>query len=138
MKNSIGYVEYTYALKNSLSYTQLKNREGQFVQPNTSSFKASAANTKWNTDNGFNETTTNEPGKDSWPIAGITFILMHKTPAKPDNSIEVLKFFDWAFTHGDSIAVDLNYAPLPENVKRMILDSWKSQIKSPAGAPLWK
>jgi phosphate transport system substrate-binding protein len=138
MKNSIGYVEYTYAINNNLSYTQVKNREGQFVKPNTSSFKASAANTKWNKDNGFNETTTNEPGKDSWPITGITFILMQKTPAKPENSIEVLKFFDWAFTHGDSIAADLNYAPLPGNVRGMVLDSWKSQIKSPAGAPLWK
>ena len=138
IKYSIGYLEYAYALQNKLTYTQLRNRDGQFVKPDATSFRAAVANTKWNKDNGFNETMTNESGKNSWPITGITFILMHKTPAKPESAIEVLKFFDWAFTHGDSIAAELNYVPLPNNVLEMVRDSWKSQIKSPAGAPLWK
>jgi len=137
MKYSIAYVEYAYALQNKLTYTQLKNRDGQFVKPEAASFRTSAANTKWNKDNGFYEVSTNEPGKDSWPITGITFILMQKTPAKPENTIEVLKFFDWAFTHGDSIAAELNYVPLPANVLTLVRDSWKTQIKNAAGTPLW-
>jgi phosphate transport system substrate-binding protein len=138
IKYSIGYVEYAYAQQNSLTYTQVRNRDGHFVKPDTASFRAAVANTKWSKNSSFNEATTNEPGKDSWPITGITFILMHKTPAKPESAVEVLKFFDWAFTHGDSMAAGLSYVPLPNDVLEMVRDSWKSQIKGPSGTPLWK
>ncbi|MDO8262551.1 MAG: phosphate ABC transporter substrate-binding protein PstS [Gallionella sp.] len=138
IKNSIGYVEYAYALQNKMAYTQLKNRDGQFVSPSDTSFKAAAANAKWDKDNGFNEILTNEPGKDSWPITGATFILIHKSPEKVENAKEVLKFFDWAYTSGGKLASDLDYVPLPANVVTMIRDAWKAQIKDASGTPLMK
>jgi phosphate transport system substrate-binding protein len=138
IKNSIGYVEYAYALQNKMTFTQLKNRDGQFVSPSDTSFKAAAANAKWSKESGFYEILTNEPGKDSWPITGATFILVHKNPAKPENLVEVLKFFDWAYTNGDKLANDLDYVPLPKNVVGMIRDAWKTQIKDASGKALWK
>lgn len=138
IRNSIGYVEYAYALQNKMAHVQLKNRDGQFVSPNDSSFMAAAANAKWDKDNGFYEILTNEPGKDSWPITGATFILMHKSPEKAENAKEVLKFFDWAYTNGGKLASDLDYVPLPANVVTMIRDAWKSQIKDSAGNALVK
>ena len=138
IKGSIGYVEYAYALQNKMAYTQLKNRDGQFVSPSDTSFKAAAANAKWDADKGFYEILTNEPGKDSWPITGATFILMHKSQEKAENAREVLKFFDWAFTNGDQMASGLDYVPLPANLKAMIRDAWKVQIKDAAGKPVWK
>ncbi len=138
IKNSIGYVEYAYALQNKMNFTQLKNRDGQFVSPSTASFKAAAANAKWDADKGFYEILTNEPGKDSWPIAGATFILVQKSQEKAENGKEVLKFFDWAFTNGDKFASDLDYVPLPANVKAMIRGAWKAQVKDTSGKPLWK
>ena len=138
IKNSIGYVEYAYAKQNKMAHTQLKNRDGQFVSPSDVSFKAAAANAKWNKDNGFAEILTNEPGKDSWPITGATFILIHKSPEKIENAKEVLKFFDWAYTNGDKMASDLDYVPLPANVVSMIRDAWKTQIKDSAGKGIWK
>ncbi len=138
LKNSIGYVEYAYALQNKMTYTQLKNREGLFVQPDSSTFKAAAANAKWDKDNGFYEILTNEPGKDSWPITGATFILVHKSPEKVESAKEVLKFFDWAYTNGDKLASDLDYVPLPANVVTMIRDAWKAQIKDAANKAIWK
>ena len=138
IKNSIGYVEYAYALQNKMSYTQLKNREGQFVSPSDTSFKAAAANAKWEADKGFYEILTNEPGKDSWPIAGATFILIYKSQEKVANATEVLKFFDWAFTNGDKLASDLDYVPLPANLKTKIRAAWKAQVKDTSGKALWK
>ncbi len=138
IKNSIGYVEYAYALQNKMNYAQLKNRDGQFVSPNDTSFKAAAANAKWDADKGFYEILTNAPGKDSWPITGATFILVQKSQEKPENGKEVLKFFDWAFTNGDKYASDLDYVPLPANVKAMIRGAWKAQVKDTSGKPLWK
>jgi phosphate transport system substrate-binding protein len=120
-----------------MTYAQLKNREGQFVTPEDDAFKAAAANAKWKAEEGFYQMLTNQPGKASWPISGATFILMH---AKQDNAAdgkEVLKFFDWAYSNGGKLATDLNYVPLPENVVKLIRDSWKSQIKGANGAAVW-
>ena len=138
IKNSIGYVEYAYALQNKMTFTQMKNREGQFVSPSDTSFKAAAANAKWDADKGFYEILTNEPGKDSWPITGATFILIPKLPEKIESTKEVLKFFDWAYSNGGKMAVDLDYIPLPARVVTMIRDAWKVQIKDAAGKAVWK
>ncbi|MEQ1527659.1 MAG: phosphate ABC transporter substrate-binding protein PstS [Gallionella sp.] len=138
IKGAIGYVEYAYALQNKMTHTQLKNREGVFVLANDTNFKAAAASAKWDKDNGFYEILTNEPGKDSWPITGATFILVQKSPEKIENAKEVLKFFDWAYSNGGKLANELDYVPLPANVVTMIRDSWKAQIKDASGKAIWK
>jgi phosphate transport system substrate-binding protein len=138
IKNSIGYVGYNYALQNKLAYIQLRNRDGQFVIPDASTFRAAAANAKWSKENSFNETLTNETGKDSWPITGASYILVHKTPVKPESAEEVLKFFDWAFASGNNISAELGYVPLNASALELVRDTWKTQIKSPTGVALWK
>lgn len=138
IKNSIGYVEYAYALQNKMNFVQLKNRDGQFVKPNDDSFKGAAANAKWDKNNGFYEILTNEPGKTSWPITGATFVLVPKSPENIENAKEVLKFFDWAYANGDKMASDLDYVPLPAKLKATIHDAWKEQVKDSTGKALWK
>ena len=86
IKGSIGYVEFAYALQNKMTYAMLENREGNYVSPTEASFKAAAANAKWDMNKGFYEILTDEPGKDSWPISGATFILMHKFQQDPDTA----------------------------------------------------
>ena len=133
IKNSIGYVEYAYALQNKMNYAMLQNKEGQFVKPDEESFKAAAAGANWEKAPGFYEILTNEPGKHSWPITGATFILMHKAQDKPANAKEVLKFFDWAYANGDKMASDLDYIPMPDKVVKLIQTAWKGQIKDAGG-----
>ena len=138
IKNSIGYVEYAYALQNKMNFAQMKNHDGQFVKPDDNSFKAAAAGAQWEKAPGFYEILTDEAGKDSWPISGATFILMHKVQEKPETGAEVLKFFDWAYDKGGKMAADLDYVPLPENVVKLIRAAWKAQLKDAAGKPLVK
>lgn len=135
IKGSIGYVEYAYAKQNKLAYGGLKNEAGNFVAPSDKSFRAAAANADWKKAPGFYLLLTNQPGKDSWPIAGATFILMHKKQDKPAQGTEVLKFFDWAYKNGDKTALDLDYIPMPDNVKTVIRTSWK-QITDASGKPV--
>lgn len=137
IKGSIGYVEFAYALQNKMTHTQLQNKEGQFVQPDENSFKAAAANAHWDKAPGFYEILTDEPGKQSWPITGATFILMHKAQAKPENAKEVLKFFDWAYVNGGKMALELDYIPMPDSVAKLVRDAWKAQIKDASGKALW-
>jgi len=137
IKNSIGYVEYAYALQNKMAYVQLKNRDGQFVSPVAENFKAAAANAKWKAEEGFYQILVNQPGKESWPITGATFILMHTSQANAESAKDVLKFFDWAYSNGDKLASDLDYVPLPENVVKLIRASWSAQIKDANGKAIW-
>ncbi len=137
IRNSIGYVEYAYALQNKMTYTMMKNHDGNFVAPNSDSFKAAAAGAQWEKAPGFYEILTDEAGKNSWPIAGATFILMHKKQDKPENAKEVLQFFNWAYANGGSMAEALNYVPMPDKVVKLIEDSWKKNIKDEHGKSVW-
>ena len=131
---AIGYVEYAYALKNKMTYTLLQNADGQYPVPGEESFKAAAANADW-TKSAFYELLTNEPGKNSWPITGATFILMHKMQDKPAQAAEVIKFFDWSYKNGDKMASELDYVPLPDSLVKLIHASW-GQLKDASGKPV--
>jgi phosphate transport system substrate-binding protein len=137
LPNSIGYVEYAYAKQNKMTYTVLKNKDGNFVAPDSDNFKAAAAGADWS--KSFFQVLTDQSGKDAWPISGATFVLMYKTQDKPVNAANSLKFFDWAYGNGDKMADDLEYVPLPAPVKEMVRKSWAANIKDPSGKPIaWK
>lgn len=133
LPNSIGYVEYSYATANKMSHVLLKNAAGNFVAPDEASFKAAAAGAAW--DKSFYQVLTDEPGKDSWPITGATFILMYKKQESPEKAAATLKFLDWAFAHGDKMASDLDYVPMPDSVVALIHKAWGS-INTAAGKPI--
>lgn len=137
IKGAIGYVEYAYAKQNKLTYTMLKNREGAFVAPSDRTFQAAARGADWKNAPGFYEILTDEPGNDSWPITGATFILMHKVQPNPERAKTTLAFFDWAYKDGDRMALDLDYIPMPDAVVKMIHDHWKTNLKDASGKPIW-
>src|SRR5436305_6103938 len=122
---AIGYVEYAYALQNKMNYTQLKNHDGAFVTPNSKTFQAAAGNADWSKAQGFYLLLTDQPGNDSWPITGATFILMHKQQQNAEKTKAVLDFFDWAFHNGGQMAESLDYVPMPASVIGQVEQSWK-------------
>lgn len=134
LPNSIGYVEYAYAKQNKMAHVQLKNAAGNFVAPDDENFKAAAANADWN--KSFYQILTEQAGKDAWPITGATFILMYKSQAKPDSAANALKFFDWAYGHGDKMAAELEYVALPDSLKGLVHKAWADNIKDAAGKPI--
>ena len=133
---AIGYVEYAYALQNKMTYALLKNHDGAFVAPNAQTFQAAAANADWSSAPGFYLLLTDQPGKDSWPITGATFILMHHHQDKPDTAREVLNFFDWAYHNGGQLAEQLDYVPMPAPVVSAVEQSWKT-IVGADNKPVW-
>jgi len=137
IKGAIGYVEWAYAKKNKIAHTQLKNKDGQFVQPDDDNFKAAAANAEWTKTPGFGVVLTDQAGKTSWPITGVSFILMHKQQADAAKGKEVVKFFDWAFKNGGQAAADLDYVPMPASVVKLVQDSWKANLKDASGKAVY-
>jgi phosphate transport system substrate-binding protein len=137
IKGSIGYVEYAYAKKNKMSHASVQNRDGQFVQPDDTTFQAAAAGADWKGTPGFGLILTDQPGKASWPISGASFILMYAKQDKPESAVEVMKFFSWAFKNGAKMAEELDYVPIPDALSKQIADAWKANIKDAGGKTLW-
>jgi phosphate transport system substrate-binding protein len=135
---AIGYVEYAYVKQNKqLVYAQMKNKEGAVVSPESKAFMASAANADWSKAPGFHLLLTDQPGKESWPISGATFILMYKQQDKPDVAKQVLDFFAWAYKNGGQLAESLDYVPMPPKVVDLVEGTWKQEIKGANGQPVW-
>ncbi len=137
IKGAFGYVEYAYAKKNKISHAQLKNRDGEFVQPGDETFKSAAANADWQGTPGMGVILTYQTGKNSWPATGASFILMHKVQPEALTGRAVLKFFDWSYKNGATMASELDYVPLPPTVLTLINETWKAQLKDTNGKALW-
>jgi phosphate transport system substrate-binding protein len=136
IKGSIGYVEYAYALQNKLTYSLLQNQAGKYVAPTSATFQAAAANADWAKAEGFYLVLTDQPGDESWPITGASFILVHKEQANAATAKEVLRFFDWCYRKGGGTAEKLDYVPMPEKVVSLVEKAWTEQIKAD-GKPIW-
>ncbi len=138
IKGAFGYVEYAYAKKNKIPHVQLKNRDGNFVQPSDDTFKAAADGADWSKAPGMYLLLTWQTGKDAWPATGASFILMHKQQADALTGRAILKFFDWSYKNGSKMSEELEYVHLPQSVIKSVQDSWKSQLKGPDGQSIWK
>ena len=136
-KGSIGYIEYAYAKQNKMAAVNMINTDGKPVAPNAASFQAAAANADWAKSDSYYLVLTNQAGPASWPIAGATFILMHKQPQDAAASTEALKFFDWAYSKGTKAAEELDYVPMPEAVIAQIKKTWAAEFKAADGKPIF-
>ncbi len=134
-RGAIGYVENAYAIQNKLVVTQIRNKAGNFVSAEPATFIAAAENADWSVKN-FAADLIDQPGAKSWPIVSPTFILVPKDPKDTARAANVLKFFDWAYTNGSKLAVDLEYIPLPAVAQDAVRAAWKAELKGADGKPL--
>jgi len=121
-----------------MSHTALRNQAGNFIQPDDLTFQAATANAGWAKAPGFFLVLTDQPGKDSYPISGASFIIMHKSQDNPEKALAVLKFFEWSFKNGGKSAIDMDYVPMPDSAVKLVQAMWKSDIKTASGQAVWK
>jgi phosphate transport system substrate-binding protein len=129
VKGAIGYVEYAYVKKNNLTFMQLQNKSGKYVSPDDLTFAAAAAGADWFSVPGMGVSIVDQRGDAVWPVSTASFIIMYKDPTDKKASDEVLKFFDWAFKNGKTLATDLDYVPLPDTLTAQIKSKVWTQIK---------
>jgi phosphate transport system substrate-binding protein len=129
VKGAIGYVEYAYVKKNNLVFMQLQNKNGKYVSPDDLTFASAAAGADWFSVPGMGVSIVDQKGDNVWPVSTASFIIMYKDPADKKASDEVLKFFEWAFKNGKTLATDLDYVPLPDTLTAQIKSKVWSQIK---------
>jgi phosphate transport system substrate-binding protein len=126
---SIGYVEYAYAVKNKISWVDLKNAAGQVVSPSAEAFAAAAATADWGSAKDFNVIMTNAPGAQAWPITATTWVVMYKKPKNADHTKVAFEFFKWALENGQKDAASLDYVALPDSLVKKIEAYWSTEYK---------
>jgi phosphate transport system substrate-binding protein len=65
-------------------------------------------------------------GKDCYPIATFTWLLLDKKYDTAPVGETVKKFVNWGLTEGQKFAEDLGYIPLPKEVVDKDLEALKS------------
>ena len=130
-------MEYAYARQTGMTTTELQNKDGAWVKPSIASFSAAAANAEWKSSlPSMYMVLVNQPGADTWPITGASFILVQKDQPDASRAKTTLTFFDWGYTSGASAATSLDYVPIPANVYKLVEKQvWPTITVS--GTPVW-
>lgn len=126
--NSIGYVEYAYALQNKLAFALVQNKAGKFVAPNLASFQAAATSADWAAAKDFYVVMTDAPGEGAYPIAATSFVIMPKEAKAIERSKAAIDFFRWVLENGQKTASALDYVPLPDKLIAQVEQYWASRF----------
>jgi phosphate transport system substrate-binding protein len=129
---AISYVDFTYVLEHQLNAAQMMNAEGEFLKPSNAAFRAALKNSDWVRNGNFTTTLTNKQGRDSWPLTMGTFAVVPKISDNVEQTQRALRFFVWAFTHGDLLVQKQNFVRLPDRVQAAAFRAISS-IKDKAG-----
>ena len=119
IKNAVGYVELAYAVENKLTFASIKNKSGAFVAPSIASTTAAAAAAK-NIPADFRVSLVNQPGKNAYPIVGLTWLLAYERQKDPVKGKKLVEFLNWSLRKGQKMAAPLLYAPLPQEVVKNV------------------
>jgi phosphate transport system substrate-binding protein len=116
---ALGYVELIYAVQNKMPYADVKNASGEFVKASLESITAAMATAQIPED--FRFSITNAPGKNAYPVSGATWLLVYEQQKDATKGKKLVEFLKWAETKGEQMAKDLEYAPLPDNLRDRVL-----------------
>ncbi len=137
-EGAIGYIELAYATQNDLPTAQLKNSEGNFVQPSVESTAAAAAalDQQLEAHPDFKLSIVNAPGEQAYPLASWSYVLVHQHIDDCRKASALVNVFAWALQNGDQAARNLDYAPLPDNVQGRVLEKLNSVTCGPNNQPV--
>jgi phosphate transport system substrate-binding protein len=112
---AIGYVELVFALQRKMKFGAVKNREGNYVLASLEGVTAAAEAALTDIPDDLRFSLTNAPGKESYPICGTTWAIVHVRQPE-DKAKEVVNFLRWVTHDGQEYVTDLYYARLPRGL----------------------
>jgi len=116
---SIGYVEFAYAVKNKLSYAAIQNKAGKFIEPSPTSTTAALTALNKELQKDVRVSVTDAPGEGSYPISGLTYLILYKAQEDATKGRTLTEFLKWAMSDGQKFAETLFYSPLPAELVRL-------------------
>jgi len=126
-EGAIGYVEFAYANENNIPMATIENQAGNFVEPSPSAAANAFAGAEIPED--FSLLVPDPSGGQAYPIAGLTFLLLYPEYDNPEVAEAVEKMIDWALQNGDQYASELNYIPLPQDVKQRVMATVEQEVQ---------
>jgi phosphate transport system substrate-binding protein len=124
LPGTIGYVELVYAKQNKLAYADVKNAAGEYVTPTIESVTKALDSAKIPDD--FRFSMVSAPGPGAYPISGATWLLVYQEQTDPVKGKKLVGFLNWALTQGEGMAPALDYAPLPPDLQKRVLERIKT------------
>lgn len=118
---SMGYVELIYAVQNKMEYGRVRNASGAFIKADLGSVTAGAAAASKDIPDDFRVSITNPPGKDAYPIASFTWLLVPDKIQDPAKRKVITDFLHWMLADGQKLTEALDYAQLPKPVADKVL-----------------
>jgi phosphate transport system substrate-binding protein len=118
---AISYVELTYATQNKLPVAAIKNQAGKYVLPSTAGTTAAIDAFKDQLAKDVRTSIANPPASapDAYPISTLTFLIIPKDGKDVAKRTALKQFITYVVTDGQQAAGGLNYAPLPDAVKQL-------------------
>lgn len=131
---AIGYNELAYAIENKITFADLKSASGEFVTASLDSTTAAGQGVEYPDDLRFSLLNSKSPG--AYPIVSATWQLVWKDAAKAglsrDQARALSTFITWELSSGQKTAPDLNYAPLPKDLKSLAIKTLDSMAIPPS------
>ena len=116
-EDSISYIDYNYVIDDDLTGVAMKNAEGQFVAASVESFHQAVMHSTWYSAGDFSTEINDLPGSTTWPITMGTYVAVPRVAVAGDRAERTLRFLTWAYLHGDALARQAKFVPLPERVQ---------------------
>lgn len=125
---SVGYVELAYAFQTKMPYAFVQNGDKTaFIEPSLNSISAASSGVSSKLpkaeDDWSKVTLVNAPGKNSYPIASFTYLLIYENLQQSVKSKEkaraMVHMIHWMITDGQKHSSKLLYVPLSDAVKEI-------------------
>jgi len=116
---ALGYIELSYAEKKQIAFGSVQNADGAFISASVSGIEEAASSLK-EIPADFRVSISNAVGKNAYPIASFSWVLVPSRPKDPQTKKILMDFLAWAISDGQRFAQDLYYSPLPRDLATRI------------------
>lgn len=124
---AIGYVELIYAEQNNMPYAMIRNKSGNFINPDLKSI-SEAANVSIPKHTKVSITDT--PNPNGYPISSFTWIIVYKEQNYGGRDVNrakaLVELLKWMNSEAQEYSESLLYAKIPETVKQINLENINS------------
>jgi phosphate transport system substrate-binding protein len=129
--DAIAYIDYNYTIDDELVAVSMKNADGQFVAPGVEGFREAVTHSAWYSEGNFAGEINDLPGAKTWPITMGTYVAVPRVAQQAERTKQALRFITWSYLHGDALARQAKFVPLPEKVQA---SAWREIAKVTSGS----
>ena len=118
---AIGYIELDYAISQHLTYGDVKNKAGTFVEPcEQTAADATVGITTYPSDLRV-DIVDASMNAEAYPITGLTWALVYQHQTNAATAAALVNFLSWVLTKGQDMTSQVNYTPLGPTLQKLCI-----------------